>query len=114
MGSGARISAVDGRLPGRDLGAAGDEPGSPAWRRALDASRRGRGWIRPQLVGAYRSPVSENQAMVAIEPWLRPAADVAGDLGADVEQGLTSEGAAARLERHGPHQLDLARPAPPR
>jgi potassium/sodium efflux P-type ATPase len=50
--------------------------------------------------------------MVAIEPWLRPAADVAGDLGADVEQGLTSEEAAARLERHGPNQLDSATPVP--
>jgi len=54
--------------------------------------------------------VSENQAVLAVEPWLRPASDVAGELATDVEQGLTSEEAAARLERYGPNQLDSATP----
>jgi potassium/sodium efflux P-type ATPase len=50
--------------------------------------------------------------MVAVEPWLRPAADVAGELGADIERGLSSGEAAARLERHGPNQLDASTPVP--
>jgi potassium/sodium efflux P-type ATPase len=50
--------------------------------------------------------------MVAVEPWLRPAADVAGELGADIERGLPSGEAAARLERYGPNQLDASSPTP--
>jgi magnesium-transporting ATPase (P-type) len=50
--------------------------------------------------------------MVAVDPWLHPASDVVGELGADVEHGLTSEEAAARLERYGPNQLDSATPVP--
>jgi potassium/sodium efflux P-type ATPase len=48
-----------------------------------------------------------------VEPWLREVTDVAAELGTDVEQGLSSDEAAARLERHGPNQLDAERPVPP-
>ncbi|HSK06111.1 MAG TPA: HAD-IC family P-type ATPase, partial [Acidimicrobiia bacterium] len=47
------------------------------------------------------------------EPWLRHAPDVCADLGTDAERGLTSEEVAARLQQHGPNQLDATPPVPP-
>jgi magnesium-transporting ATPase (P-type) len=40
------------------------------------------------------------------EPWLHESADVASAMATDVERGLTSAEAAARLERCGPNRLD--------
>jgi magnesium-transporting ATPase (P-type) len=46
------------------------------------------------------------------EPWLRSAGDVARELESDVRAGLTSAEAAARLERHGPNQLEASKRVP--
>jgi potassium/sodium efflux P-type ATPase len=56
--------------------------------------------------------VSEDQTVVTAEPWLREASDVSAELGSDVEGGLTSEEVAARLQRHGPNQLDATAQVP--
>ncbi|MEO3826491.1 HAD-IC family P-type ATPase [Actinomadura sp. B10D3] len=45
----------------------------------------------------------------ALEPYQRTAAEVADDLGTDLDQGLGSGEAAARLDRHGPNVLPAAR-----
>ena len=49
---------------------------------------------------------------VVQEPWCRHAPEVAAELGADVDRGLASAEAAARLERLGPNQLDAAEEVP--
>ncbi|HXV33666.1 MAG TPA: cation-translocating P-type ATPase [Gaiellaceae bacterium] len=46
------------------------------------------------------------------EPWRRDAAEVADDLAADSERGLTGADAAARLERFGPNLLEAAEAVP--
>ena len=46
------------------------------------------------------------------EPWRRDAAEVADDLGADPERGLTGAEAAARLGRFGPNLLEAAEVVP--
>jgi len=48
------------------------------------------------------------KASEAAEPWRRDAADVAAELGTDLEHGLGSEEAAARLLRFGANELDPA------
>ena len=45
---------------------------------------------------------------VAREPWRRDPLDVAAELGADVQGGLTSAEAVARLARYGPNELEPA------
>ena len=42
----------------------------------------------------------------ALEPWCRDAGDVAAGQGVDVRQGLTSEEAAARVDRYGRNELE--------
>jgi len=66
------------------------------------------------LKAAYRFPVPDEQAVasIAFEPWLQGTADVAAALGCDLERGLSSEEATARLERFGSNQLDAAPPVP--
>ena len=44
--------------------------------------------------------------------WSQAAQDVLTDLATDVDRGLTSAEAAARLDRYGPNQLDPARAVP--
>jgi potassium/sodium efflux P-type ATPase len=56
--------------------------------------------------------VPENRSEATLDPWLRQATEVAVDLDTEVDNGLTSEEAAARLERHGPNQLDATPPVP--
>jgi magnesium-transporting ATPase (P-type) len=46
------------------------------------------------------------------EAWLRTGAEVAAELGTDIERGLTSAEAAVRLERGGPNELDAAAVVP--
>ena len=48
----------------------------------------------------------------AADPWRRDATDVAADLGTDLDDGLCSPEAAARLERFGPNVLDPAEQVP--
>ena len=48
----------------------------------------------------------------ASEPWLREAAEIAADLGTDIDRGLGADEAVARLDRHGPNQLDATPPVP--
>ncbi|MGH8916164.1 MAG: cation-translocating P-type ATPase [Acidimicrobiia bacterium] len=52
---------------------------------------------------------SERVAMVG-EPWLRDAGEMVTELGTDLDRGLSRDEAAARLEHHGPNQLDAERP----
>jgi magnesium-transporting ATPase (P-type) len=47
-----------------------------------------------------------------VERWRQSADDVAAALGVDLEHGLSSAEAAARLADHGPNQLDAARKEP--
>ena len=63
---------------------------------------------------AYRFGVSDHQVTVPapVDPWLRDAADVAAELGADLGHGLSSDEAAARLRRFGPNRLEAAAPVP--
>jgi magnesium-transporting ATPase (P-type) len=49
---------------------------------------------------------------VAREPWRRDPSDVAAELGADVDRGLTSAEAALRLARDGPNELEAAAAVP--
>ena len=49
---------------------------------------------------------------VVSDPSLRPVGEVAGELGTDLERGLSGAEAAARLERHGPNLLESGRPVP--
>ncbi len=46
------------------------------------------------------------------EPWRSDAADVAAAVGTDLERGLSSDEAAARLQRYGPNELDPAERIP--
>jgi potassium/sodium efflux P-type ATPase len=46
------------------------------------------------------------------EPWRREAADVADELGTDIERGLTAQEAAARLDSCGPNELEAAAGVP--
>ena len=46
------------------------------------------------------------------EPWRRPAAEVVAGLETDLELGLTSDEVAARLDRHGPNQLESSERIP--
>ena len=48
----------------------------------------------------------------ALEPWRRGPADVAAELGTDLDDGLDSTEAAGRLERFGPNVLDPAEQVP--
>jgi Ca2+-transporting ATPase len=48
----------------------------------------------------------------ALEPWRRGPADVAAELGTDLDDGLDSTEAADRLERFGPNVLDPAEQVP--
>jgi magnesium-transporting ATPase (P-type) len=48
----------------------------------------------------------------AVDPWLRPATDVAHALGSDLENGLSGAEAANRLARVGPNELEAARTVP--
>jgi potassium/sodium efflux P-type ATPase len=43
---------------------------------------------------------------VSSEPWRRDVAEVVGEVGTDVQRGLTSDEVAARASRYGPNQLD--------
>jgi P-type Ca2+ transporter type 2C len=54
----------------------------------------------------------EGLATAVQAPWLREAAEVAGELETDVRRGLTRVEAAARLERYGRNQLDPAEQVP--
>ncbi|HLU41405.1 MAG TPA: cation-transporting P-type ATPase, partial [Microthrixaceae bacterium] len=45
-------------------------------------------------------------------PWLVDVADVARELGTDLDRGLTAAEARARLERYGPNLLDAEPPVP--
>ena len=63
---------------------------------------------------AYRFGVPDHQVTVPapVDPWLRGAADVAVELGGDLVHGLSSEEAAARLQRFGRNRLEAAAPVP--
>jgi P-type Ca2+ transporter type 2C len=43
---------------------------------------------------------------VSSEPWRRDVAEVVGEVGTDVQRGLSSDEVAARASRYGPNQLD--------
>jgi hypothetical protein len=47
-------------------------------------------------------------APVAQEPWRRDVGEVVAELGTDIDRGLGSDAAAARLARYGPNQLQGA------
>ena len=47
-----------------------------------------------------------------LPPWAQPPDTVAATLGTDLRTGLTSQEAAARLERFGPNRLEAAPPVP--
>ena len=49
---------------------------------------------------------------VPTEPWRRDAGEVATELGADVDRGLSAAEVAARLERYGPNELEAAATVP--
>jgi P-type Ca2+ transporter type 2C len=51
-------------------------------------------------------PTDDHADRDGLDPWRLDAADVAAELGTDVRSGLTSAEAAARLERHGPNELE--------
>ena len=55
---------------------------------------------------------AEPPTVAPLDPWRRDAADVARELGTDVERGLSALEAAERLERYGPNQLASAPPVP--
>jgi magnesium-transporting ATPase (P-type) len=60
-------------------------------------------------VGSWLADADSMQTVMevqALEPWRRDAGDVAAGQGVDVRQGLTSEEAAARVERYGPNELE--------
>jgi magnesium-transporting ATPase (P-type) len=57
-------------------------------------------------------PVPDDRTVALVDPWLRPASDVAADLNTDVANGLTAGEVAARLQRYGPNQLDATPPVP--
>jgi magnesium-transporting ATPase (P-type) len=57
-------------------------------------------------------PVPDDRTVALVDPWLRPASDVAADLNTDVANGLTAREVAARLQRYGPNQLDATPPVP--
>ncbi|MCE5255069.1 MAG: cation-translocating P-type ATPase [Actinomycetia bacterium] len=46
------------------------------------------------------------------EPWLRDVAEVAAQLGTDLQRGLSRSEAAERLARYGPNQLEAAKAVP--
>ncbi len=47
-----------------------------------------------------------------VAPWTREAAALAGELGTDLDHGLTSAEAAARVDRYGPNELDSEEAVP--
>jgi Ca2+-transporting ATPase len=49
-------------------------------------------------------------AVEATPPYLRPAAEVVGDVNTDVTSGLSTQEAAARLASHGPNQITAEKP----
>ena len=49
-------------------------------------------------------------AVQATPPYLRPAAEVVGDVNTDVTSGLSTQEAAARLASHGPNQITAEKP----
>ena len=49
-------------------------------------------------------------AVQATPPYLRPAAEVVGDVNTDVTSGLSTQDAAARLASHGPNQITAEKP----
>jgi magnesium-transporting ATPase (P-type) len=51
-------------------------------------------------------------ALVVQDPWLRDAAEIAAELGTDVQRGLSPSEAAARLARYRPNQLEAAQAVP--
>jgi Ca2+-transporting ATPase len=51
-------------------------------------------------------PREEQAEPDELDPWRLDAAHVVAELGTDVRSGLTSEETAARLEEHGPNELE--------
>ena len=58
-----------------------------------------------------QAPVTDRPD-VATNPWQRPAEEVANELGTDLQQGLTTSEAQARLERYGPNELEAGEAVP--